>query len=405
MSNLRRGNFKLAYRSLKLAKARSFLTMLGIVIGVMSVSLVVCIGQGVKSQISHQTGRYGKSTIAIRPGKQASAGALLGGDSLPGGSSALLSENDLHAVQKTKGVSYAVPLSSTTGSMRGDHTVSAPVIIATTADFPSVITQPIAYGGFFDPEDNSKTVVLGQNVAHHLFDDEAPLGQTLVWRGQKFIVAGVFTSFNAPPFSLEANFNNAVFVPYSTAQQITGNVLGLYQIVAKANSIKAVPGVTKNITETLLRAHGGADDTSVSAAGESTGSDQTLHLLTLLVTGVAIIALVVGGVGIMDVMLVSVTERMHEIGLRKAIGATNKQILRQFMAEAFVLSAGGAIIGVLLSLAAIGLLRAFSSLQPVIVWPILVLSPLVAIAVGVIFGSAPALKAARKDPIEALRHE
>jgi ABC-type antimicrobial peptide transport system permease subunit len=141
-----------------------------------------------------------------------------------------------------------------------------------------------------------------------------------------------------------------------------------------------------------------ADDTD-------TGSNKTIHLLTVLVSGAAIIALIVGGVGIMDVMLVSVTERMHEIGVRKAIGATNRQIMRQFMAEAFVLSGVGALIGVILSCAVVGLLRFYSSLEPVLVWQVLVVAPLVAITVGLFFGSMPALKAARKDPIEALRHE
>lgn len=403
--NMRRGNFKLAYHTLKLAKARSSLTMLGIVIGVMAVVLIVCIGQGVKQQITHQDGRYGNDILVIRPGKQVASNALLGGDSLPGGSSTLLSAADLRVVQSVPGVRYGVPLGTATGSMRGDHRVGSPFIIATTADFPAVINQPLAYGGFFDSGQDSKTVVLGQNIARQLFDDQAPLGQTLVWRGQNFIVAGVYSAFNAPPFSLEANYNNAVFVPYSTAQSLMGNVLGLYQILAKTGSPKTVPAVKQRITAALTRTHGGSDDTTVVAAEDSSGSDATISLLTLLVTGVAIIALIVGGVGIMNVMLVSVTERMHEIGIRKAIGATNRQILRQFMAEAFVLSVVGAFIGVVLSCAAVGLLRAFTSLQPVLVWQVLLVAPVVAVMVGVIFGTAPALKAARKDPIEALRHE
>ena len=115
--------------------------------------------------------------------------------------------------------------------------------------------------------------------------------------------------------------------------------------------------------------------------------------------------MVVGGVGIMDVMLVSVTERMHEVGIRKAIGATNQQIMRQFVAEAFVLSAIGAVLGVLFSAAGVGLLRAYTSVQAVLVWQVMIVVPLIAIAIGVFFGSMPALKAARKDPIEALRHE
>lgn len=402
--SLRRNNFKLAYRSLKAAKARSFLTMLGIIIGVMAVVLMVCIGQGVKQQISGQLGRYGKNVLLIQPSSGNSSASLL--TSLSGASSSLLTENDLRTVQKTPGIDAAVPIATATGSMRGDHSVTSPFVVATTADFAQIINQPFASGGFFDPDVDSKTVVLGESVAQKLFDDNAPLGQGLYWRGQRFIVAGVFDDFKAPPFSLEANFNNAVFVPYSTAQSLSGNILGIYQILAKASVSSPLDQTVHRTDTALVVAHGGSHDVTVApASSTNTASDQTIHLLTLLVAGAAIIALIVGGVGIMDVMLVSVTERMHEIGLRKAIGATNRQIMRQFVAEAFVLSSFGALTGLVLSAAAVGLLRLYSSLQPVLVWQVFVFAPLIAIAIGLFFGSMPALKAARKDPIEALRHE
>lgn len=403
MGSIRSHNFKLAYRSLKAAKARSFLTMLGIIIGVMAVVLVVCIGQGIKEQIAGQASRYGKDVLTVQPSDNRSSANLLSG--LSGASSSLLTENDLRTVQKVPGVSQAVPLSTSTGSITGDHTVVSPFIVATTADFQKVVNQSISAGGFFDSDVDSKTVVLGQTAAVTLFNDNSPLGQTLTWRGQQFIVAGVFDDFKAPPFSLEANFNNAVFFPYSTAQTLSGSVLGIYQILAKTSG--NVSQISAGIESALITQHGGAHDVTVETTtnGGSAASDQTIHLLTLLVFGSSLIALVVGSVGIMDVMLVSVTERMHEIGLRKAIGATNRQIMRQFVAEAFVLSFFGALIGLALACAAVGLLRAYTNLQAVLVWQVLVLAPVVATATGVFFGSMPALKAARKDPIEALRHE
>jgi ABC-type antimicrobial peptide transport system permease subunit len=404
MTSVRRDNFRLAYRSLRAAKARSFLTMLGIIIGVTAVILMVSIGQGVKQQISGQLGRHSKDVVLVQPNAGTSSGSLLSG--LAASNSGLLTENDLRTVQKADGVASAVPLATVSGKATGDHTVPAPFVIATTADFPKVIGQSYASGGFFDPEVDSKTVVLGNTIAQKLFDDNAPLGQTLTWRGESFVVAGVFNDFHAPPFSLEGGFNNAVFVPYSSAQKLSGSVLGIYQILVKPDSTSASGKAITNIDRSLTAEHGGSHDVVVARASDTNlTSDQTIHLLTLLVTGGAIIALIVGGVGIMDVMLVSVTERMHEIGIRKAIGATNRQILRQFMAEAFVLSGMGALIGVVLSLAAIGLLRLYSSLQPVIVWQILIIAPVIAIAIGLFFGGMPALKAARKDPIEALRHE
>jgi len=334
-------NFKLAYRSLRAARARSFLTMLGIIIGVAAVILVVCIGQGVKLQIAGQLGQYGKSVFVVRPGQQTGT-SLLG--SLAGGNSGLLTPGDLQAVQKVKGVIAAVPFGTVSGSVTGDYTVDTPFILATNSDFDTIIHQKMASGGFFNPGDDSRGVVLGVSIAHKLFTDNAPLGQALVWHGQRFVVAGVFDDFKAPPLSLEANFNDAVFIPYSTAQQLSSSVLGIYQILAKADPAVDPAQVVHEANAALVSAHSGAHDVSVVATSDANAaSDQTIHLITMLVAGAAIIALIVGSVGVMDVMLVSVTERLYEIGLRKAIGATNRQIMRQFVAEAFVLSAFGGV--------------------------------------------------------------
>jgi putative ABC transport system permease protein len=364
--SLRRDNLRLAYHSLRATKARTFLTMLGIIIGVTAVALVVCIGQGVKQQVAGQLGRYGKNVFMVRPGTPQANASLLAG--FAGTNSTLLTASDLQTVQKTKGVDAAVPLSTVSGSVTADYTVNAPFIIATTGDFSSVFNQPMLSGGF--------------------------------------LVAGVFQDFKAPPLSLEANFNEAVFVPYAIAQKVTGSVLGVYQILGKASPGSDMAKTVADVNATLVAAHGGAQDVSVvPVTAANSNSDQAIHLLTMLVGGAAIIALVVGGVGIMNIMLVNVTERMYEIGLRKAIGATNIQIMRQFVVEAFVLSTLGALIGVVVSCAMVGLLRVYTSLQAVLVWQVLVAAPLAAITVGMFFGSVPALKAARKDPIAALRHD
>ncbi len=409
MSTFRNGNLKMAVETLRSNKARSYLTMLGIVIGVMAVILVVCIGQGVKQQISRQIDHFGADIITVRPGASAQGfdtSSLLSGNGLPGTSSVLLNTADVDTVSHTEGIAYAVPLAIASGSVKGDHLVKSPLVIATGNNLPDALRQPMANGNFFDPDPGRHTVVLGSAIAQQLFDDEAPLGQTLTYRGQDFIVSGVFAPFSSAPLSLSANFNNAVFLPYATAQQLNGGNLAVYQILVKSNSAATAAAVAKAIDGRLETEHGGADQISVLTADKSSqGSNDIIHLLTLLTLGVAIIAFVVGGIGIMDVMLVSVTERMHEIGLRKAIGATKRQIMRQFMAEAFVLSATGGVIAVVLAAVVVGLMRVYSTLQPVLVWQIMVAAPLIAIAVGILFGTAPALKAARKDPIEALRHE
>lgn len=403
--SLRKGNIRLAVANLKSAKARSFLTMLGIVIAVMAVICTVSIGQGVKHQISNQVGSLAKGVMTVRPGSQTASNNVFSGGGL-GGATQLLNNSDLNIVRSAPGVSYAVPLAVATGSIKGDHEIASPFIVATSMHLPDAINQTIQFGGFIDTDGESDTVVLGQSLARKLFDDPAPLGQTVEYRGKQFIVTGIFNQFNNTPFSLTANFNDAMFISFPTAQRLSGGSLGIYQVLAKATDPTLQKDVAANLTARLVKSHGGTPDVSVLfGAQNASSSDQTIHLLTLLIFGVAAISLLVGGVGIMDVMLVSITERMHEIGLRKAIGATNRQILRQFVTEALVLSFVGAVIGVVLSLAVIGLLRVYTSLHPLIVWQSLIYAPLVAVIVGVFFGTIPALKAARKDPIEALRHE
>lgn len=402
MTSIRRGYLRLAMQSLRASRTRSFMTMLGIVIGVMSVIIVVAIGEGVKQQIGNQAARYGKDVLVVRPDTSGD----IGGSGLPGGTASLLTNTDAEALRQTPGIERVVPLSALKGSVTADNRVDNPLVIATTYDLDTVLNQKIAYGGFFTPADGEQVAVLGPDLAHQLFEDTAPLGEKLTFRGKQFVVAGVFKPFLASPLSLEANYNQAVFIPYIAAQNILGTTPQINQMFVKAKPGNDVQALSKTVSQKLTDAHGGAQDTSVLPPGaKGSVSDRVLQLLTLMTICMAAVALGVGGVGIMNMMLVSVTERIHEIGLRKAIGATNQQILRQFMTEAFVLCLIGAVVGVVLSLSTVGMLKLYTSLQPVIVWQVAVIAPLIAMITGVIFGTIPALKAARMDPIEALRHE
>lgn len=403
MLSIRKGYLHLALESLRSSRMRSFMTMLGIIIGVMAVIVIVAIGQGVKEQIGNQANRYGSNILLVRP-NQTSNGIT--GNGLPGGAGSLLTKDDMSTIQNVPGVQAVVPLSAILGAVKGDNKVDTPLVIATTPELGDILNHKIEYGGFFGANDGEHVAVLGSEIAKQIFNDNAPLGQQFTFRGQNFLVAGVFSEFPAAPFSLEANYNQAIFIPYETAESMMKSSPQVNQLFIKAKPGVDTTKLAESVHGALTSAHGGANDTLVLPPGaKGSSSDQTLHLLTLMTIGVAIVAFIVGGVGIMNMMLVSVTERIHEIGLRKAIGSTNHQILRQFVTEAFALCTIGAVLGFVFSLATIGLLRLYTSLEPVVVWPVALLVPLAALGIGVLFGTIPAIKASRMDPIEALRHE
>ncbi|HKR82053.1 MAG TPA: ABC transporter permease [Candidatus Saccharimonadales bacterium] len=413
MSTVVRGELKMAIAGVRSTKWRSLLTMLGIIIGIVSVVTVVGIGEGVKQQIAGQLGHFGKNLITVVPGNihdQHGSGSFVGTDIFSGPSAqASLNDQDVRAVARVQGVTMTAPLAQVPGQIKIDGKVQSAgiTVIGTSGDLPKLLNQSVRAGGFFrDDDQDQNSAVIGKSVAQRLFQEETPLGMSFEFRGRTLTVRGVFDDFANVPLSPVANFNNTIFIPFSVANKLGNNTTPVYAILVKPHDAGQTATAISAINRALLSQHGGQQDFSVLNAKEAVAStSHVLDLLTKLITGVAAISLLVGGVGIMNVMLVSVTERMHEIGVRKAIGATNRQIWRQFMLEAGVLSGAGGAIGVLFSLLIDLLLHAYSDLKPSISWQAIVVATAVSIAVGVLFGTAPALKAARKDPIEALRHE
>jgi ABC-type antimicrobial peptide transport system permease subunit len=413
MASLTKGDIKTAFKTLRRNKFRSLLTMLGVIIGVASVVTVVSIGEGVKQQVNDQTEHLGKDLITIRPGQllaqsvtsELSQSSLLGNIGTVGS----LSDQDINTVSKTPGVSSVVPLSLVTGDVSSNET-SRPynaLVIGTNSQLPDILRQSLEFGVFFsdDPSDLNK-VVIGSHVAQILYSENVPLGQTLTILGQQFVVEGIFNQFQTAPLSVDVDFNNAVFIPYSAAEQITNNNSPIYEILARPQQTDQTSLVASNLRNSLLAAHGGQHNFTVLEQSQTLDvTDNILSLLTDLIGGVAAVALLVGGIGIMNVMLVSITERMHEIGIRKAVGATNRQILSQFIIEAAVLSVSGGFVGIMLSLVVDICLRIFTSLAPSVDWQVITLAFIVSVGVGILFGTVPALQAARKDPIEALRNE
>lgn len=406
------GNLKMAIASLRMTKWRSVLTMLGVIIGVTSVVTVVGVGEGIKHQVSAQIDQLGRDLITVRPGQfvdRSTTGSISGVNIFSGADTfGSLSDQDLQTIQSTPGVKMAVPLGLVSGSLQiGGKTANAP-IIATSSDFPTILNQNLQYGGFFQSDTSAtpNVAVIGSAAAQSLFHEQAAIGHEFNFLGQPFTVRGVLKSFDTNPFSFSTDLNDAIFIPYQTAQSLTNDNVPLFEILTKPVDSSKTTTTVDDITTQLLKAHQGQQKFTVLQQTESLAvTNHILDLLTRLIAGVAAISLLVGGVGIMDVMLVSVAERMHEIGIRKALGATNHQILSQFLMEATVLSLTGGIIGILLSFLIDYLLFTFTSITPVIGWQVVAIATFVALCVGMIFGSIPALKAARKDPIDALRNE
>lgn len=410
-SSLTRGHFKAGLDSVRGAKLRSFWTMFGVIIGVASVITVIGIGQGVSRQVTGQIHHLGSDLITIRPAQLhpgASGGNNVSLLSDSSGFSGSLRPRDVSTVAQVKGVSASAPLTVVTGKVSGDQgNYDQGFVIGTGNDLSSLMNQSVAYGSFLtSEEDGTNAAVLGPHAAEALFNEDVPLGRSFSFHGQRFIVRGIFNNFTTTPLAQETDFNNAIFIPNDVAESLTNNAAPTYEILAKASNVKQTAQVAATIQKALDKSHGGQSNLAVLQGNQNLADSQdVLGLLTKLVAGVAAISLLVGGVGIMNVMLVSVSERTHEIGIRKAVGATNSQILSQFMIEATVLSVVGGAIGVILAFVIDLALRLATNLQPVISWQAVVLATGVSLLVGVVFGTIPALKAARRDPIEALRSE
>jgi putative ABC transport system permease protein len=404
-------NIKLAIASLRSARWRSFLTMLGIIIGVASVVTTVSIGEGIKQQVTKQINQLGSDLITIQPGRTVvrdEEGKIKGVNYLSAVSAGSFAESDWKAVAKVDGTATVLPFNVVSGLPRVDErTMDGTVVLGATPDVPNMLNQKVEFGTFFNDGDvNKQVVVIGKRVAEQLFQENVPIGKTMQIRGHSFIVRGVFEEFPGSPLIGSTDYNTAIFMPYNVSKVITGDRVEVYQVLVKPTEGKNTDQLVSDVRTSLRAQRGGEEDFTVLKQDENLAVvSSLLNILTRFVAGVAAISLLVGGIGIMNIMLVLVSERTKEIGVRKAVGATNYQIMTQFMTEAAVISVAGGFFGVLASIVANYIIRITTDLTPVITLPIMFISVGVALIVGVVFGTTPAIRAARKDPIESLRHE
>jgi len=410
MTSLLKNNTHMALESLTSNKLRSLLTMFGVIIGVASVIMTVSLGEGIRRQVADTNQDGNDRLITVRSGRIAShnsAGDLTNINYLATIGSNTLTEKDYEALQKLPDAKTVVPLATISGKATNYNKQDYPdaVIIASTSDLPEVIGQKVSYGSFFG-ESGRNVAVIGKRVAEELFKENVPLGKLMTIRGQDFIVGGVFEEFKTNPLSAVTDLNKAIFIPFPTAKTLAGGSPSIYQFMLLPKDTVSPEALAASANTQMLLSHGGQEDFTVLKASETDMIARgTVSIATAFVTGIAAISLVVGGIGIMNIMFVNVTERTREIGVRKSLGATNRQIYSQFLIEATVMSIVGGIIGVMIALLGNIMFRIATDLQPAVTWQIIVVAVGVSAVVGIIFGTVPAVKAARKDPIESLRYE
>lgn len=410
-------NIKMALISIKSAKMRSFLTMLGIIIGVFAVLVMIGIGDGVKAQVTSQvsslgtnllqvtSGQIGGSSTSAKNGQQqkSSGGSFNFASSL--GASTLTTQ-DVATIEQTKNVSAVAPINVVSSVVTYEQlSTSSPFILGTTPNYTDIRQLKFQNGRFFSDNENtstSKVAVIGADTKQNLFADNDAIGKELTIRGQKFTIVGVVKKSDVGS-GIGGSSDDIIYVPINTANSVTSSNQ-VFRIVVQVDKSEDISSVQNQIKYELKKNHGGQEDFSVLTQEDLLSTFNTiLDLLTAFVVAIASISLLVGGIGIMNIMLVTVSERTREIGIRKAIGATSGNILSQFLIEAIILSVLGGLLGLGLSYLAGLLVQKFAGITPVFSLKALVLALGVSLFVGVVFGVAPAIKAARKRPIQALK--
>ncbi len=408
---------RVAYGGLIANRLRSALTMLGILIGVGAVILLVAFGNGASVQVQRQIQSLGSNIVYIYPGPSRVAGVSQG---FASGSS--LTQADVDALKDrtlAPHVVTAIPIVGAPGNMTWQNQNWAAPTTGSTQDFPAVRSYDIASGAFFTADDvrnNAKVVVVGQTVVTNLFNGQDPVGQTIKINRQSFRVIGTFASKGSSGLG---NQDNVAVVPITSAWAYLtgGRGKNISQIIVEAEDSGSVQQAQQEATDVLLDRHRIADPSQADFQTQSqqdilNSFTQITGTLTVLLGAIAAISLVVGGIGIMNIMLVTVAERTREIGIRKAIGARRRDILLQFLIESMFLSGLGGVLGIAtgwgmaLWMAAASLKVGASNLPaPVVSAPSVVLAFGVSVGIGLFFGIYPANRAARLHPIQALRYE
>ena len=398
---------RIALKALNRNKMRTVLTMLGMIIGVGAVITMVGLGTGARTTIEERVKSAGTNMIMVNAGNFSTGGVRMGQ-----GNSTTLMPEDAAAIRQLPGVQYVAASANSRAQVIAGNQNWSTQVQGTDTDLPLIRSWPTKYGAFFTQQDVSgaqKVAVLGSVVSDTLFGpDVDPTGQIIRIRNQPFKVIGVMVSKGQS--SMGQDQDDTIFTPYTTVQKKLQGQQHINDVTVSAASAREIDTVAESIRGVLRTRHkivnGDPDDFMVRTLEEMASvQTATTQTMTSLLASIAGVSLLVGGIGIMNIMLVSVTERTREIGLRMAIGARGKDVLLQFLVEAVVISLIGGIIGIALGFGLSALVQKFMQ------WPTDIPPNAIgmafgfAAATGVFFGFYPARKAASLDPIEALRFE
>lgn len=406
MRFLLRDHVQTAAHSLKISRMRSMLTALGIAIGIASVTAILALAEGVTQSVAGQVESIGGNVAVVRPGTVSGSGmSPLNPLSPQGFATSTLTVKDVELISGIDPGLTVAPIMTLSGTLRaGEDGVTDGVVVATTPDLAKTAHVPIEEGQFIDNQTSLQTATMGQQLAIDLFGEENPIGSTFKLRDQTFTVIGILKRQNSPVNYSGIDFDRSVMIHLDTGMAISNNRSQIQQINILATSSGVLESSLPEIQKTLLEAHGGEQDFSVYAGDEiAQPTNQLFSLLARVMTVIAGISLLVGGIGIMNIMLVSVAERTREIGIRKSVGASSTMILSQFLIESLAMSMMGGFVGIALGGLVALAIGSFLFFMPVFSWTIIGIAAGLSVAVGVLFGMYPALRAARKDPIDSLR--
>jgi putative ABC transport system permease protein len=398
--------FRIALKALNRNKLRTMLTMLGMIIGVGAVITMVALGNGAQATIEAQIQAAGTNLITVMSGNFSQGGVRQGS-----GMNTSLTPADAEAIRELPSVEYLAPQVSTRVQVIAGNQNWSTQLEGTDVDLPLIRSWPVKYGSWFSTQDvtsAAKNIVLGNTVAETLFGpDVDPTGEIVRVRNQPFRVVGVMTPKGA--LAMGGDQDDRMFAPYTTVQKKLMGVqhLNNIQVSARTGAIDTTADAIRAVLRTQHKLiPGDPDDFTVRTNEEIAATrTETTRTMTTLLAAIAGVSLLVGGIGIMNIMLVSVTERTREIGLRLAIGARGKDVLFQFLVEAIVISLVGGGIGIVMGFVSAELVKRFAE------WPAVVPANAIGVAfgfaaaTGIFFGFYPARKAAGLDPIEALRFE